>query len=107
MKTAITRLLTTSALLLAVGHGFAADSPRSGPAIALPDVPATLHPPAGQVVYLEALATGVQIYECVSKPDAPSTYEWAFRAPEAALGRLIRTLTVRRVWTRTRRFELL
>src|SRR5437016_6886833 len=85
MKTTITRLLTTSALLLAVGHSFAADSPPSGPAIALPDVPATLHPPAGQVVYLEALATGVQIYECVSKPDAPSTYEWAFRAPEAAL----------------------
>ncbi len=85
MKTTITRLLTTSALLLAVGHSLAADSPRSGPAIALPDVPATLHPPGGQVVYLEALATGVQIYECVSKPDAPSAYEWAFRAPEAAL----------------------
>src|SRR5882762_335238 len=85
MKTTITRLLTTSALLLAVGHGFAADSPPSGPATALPDVPATLRPPAGQAVYLEALATGVQIYECVSKPDEPSTYEWAFRAPEAAL----------------------
>ena len=85
MKTTITRLLTTSALLLAVGHSFAADSPPSGPAIALPDVPATLHPPAGQVVYLEALATGVQIYECLPKPAEPSTYEWAFRAPEAAL----------------------
>jgi hypothetical protein len=55
------------------------------PATALPDVPATLRPPAGQVVYLEALATGVQIYECTSKPDKPSTYEWAFRAPEATL----------------------
>src|SRR6267142_5077695 len=85
MKTTITRLLTTSALLLTVGHSFATDSPPSGPATALPDVPATLHPPAGQVVYLEALATGVQIYECVSKSDKPSTYEWAFRAPEAAL----------------------
>ena len=85
MKTTITRLLATSALLLAVGHSFAADSPPGGPATALPDVPATLRPPAGQVVYLEALATGVQIYECVSKPDEPSTYEWAFRAPEAAL----------------------
>lgn len=93
MKTRITRILTTSTLLLAVGHAFAADSPPSGPAIAVPDVPATLHPPAGQVVYLEALATGVQIYECVSKPDAPSTYEWAFRSPEAALDdRLGRTL---------------
>jgi hypothetical protein len=93
MKTTITRLLTTSALLLAVGHSFATDSAPSGqpptpdkvPATALPDVPATLRPPAGQVVYLEALATGVQIYECISKPDGQSTYEWAFRAPEAAL----------------------
>jgi hypothetical protein len=85
MKTTITRFLTTSALLLAVGHSFAADSPPSEPAPALPDVPATLRPPAGQVVYLEALATGVQIYQCTSKPDEPSTYEWAFRAPEAAL----------------------
>ena len=48
-----------------------------------PDVPAALGPPAGQTVYLEALATGVQIYECIAKPD--SAYEWAFKAPEAAL----------------------
>ncbi len=53
--------------------------------IALPDIPATLRPPAGQVVYLEALASGVQIYECMPKPAEPSTYEWTFRAPEAAL----------------------
>jgi hypothetical protein len=53
--------------------------------IALPDTPATLRPPAGRVVYLEALASGVQIYECMSKPAEPSTYEWTFRAPEAAL----------------------
>ena len=85
MKTTITGFLTASALLLAVGNSFAADSPPSEPAIALPEVPATLRPPAGQVVYLEALATGVQIYQCVSKPDEPSAYEWAFRAPEAAL----------------------
>lgn len=47
-----------------------------------PEVPAALRPPAGQTVYLEALATGVQIYECSSKGDA---YEWAFKAPEASL----------------------
>ena len=99
MKTTITRFLTTSAVLLAAGHSFAADSapsapaPDKTPAIALPDVPATLRPPAGQVVYLEALATGVQIYQCMSKPGEPATYEWAFRAPEAALDdRLGRTL---------------
>src|SRR5882672_10712927 len=53
--------------------------------VALPDIPASLRPPAGQSVFLEALASGVQIYECASKSDEPSTYEWVFRAPEAAL----------------------
>src|SRR6266542_862543 len=48
-----------------------------------PEVPAALRPPAGQSLYLEALATGVQIYECSQKPD--SAYEWAFKAPEASL----------------------
>lgn len=81
MKTRITRFLTTGALLLAAGRSFAADS--APPPV--PDVPATLRPPAGQAVYLEALATGVQIYECASKRDDPSKYEWSFRAPEAAL----------------------
>jgi len=57
----------------------------SGPAIVPPAVPATLQPPAGQVAFLEALATGVQIYECVAKADAPDGYAWAFRAPEASL----------------------
>jgi uncharacterized protein DUF3455 len=57
----------------------------SGPAVTAPQVPANLHPPAGQVLSLEALATGVQIYECAPKADQPSSYEWAFRAPEALL----------------------
>jgi uncharacterized protein DUF3455 len=101
MRITITRILTTSALLLAVGHSFATDGAPGGPppapykvlATDLPDVPATLRPPAGQVVYLEALATGVQIYQCMSKPDDRSTYEWAFRAPEATLAdRLGRSL---------------
>jgi hypothetical protein len=48
-------------------------------------VPDNLNPPAGEVVYLEALASGVQIYECASKGDQPSTYEWVFRGPEARL----------------------
>ncbi|HEY9066282.1 MAG TPA: DUF3455 domain-containing protein [Burkholderiaceae bacterium] len=49
------------------------------------DVPAALRPPAGQVVFLEALASGVQIYECTAKADQPTAYEWTFRAPEATL----------------------
>ncbi len=47
--------------------------------------PMNLRPPAGQVVSLETFASGVQIYECTSKPDQASTYEWVFRAPEATL----------------------
>jgi hypothetical protein len=48
-----------------------------------PEVPSALQPPAGQSLYIEALATGVQIYECSQKAD--STYEWIFKAPEASL----------------------
>lgn len=51
--------------------------------IAVPDVPAALRAPAGQVAYLEALGSGVQLYECSQKSD--STYEWTFKAPEASL----------------------
>jgi hypothetical protein len=48
-----------------------------------PDVPASLKPPVGQVPYVQAFATGVQVYECSRKTDA--TYQWAFKAPEASL----------------------
>ena len=55
----------------------------TSPPVTAPEVPTALQPPPGQVVYLEALATGVQIYECSQKAD--STYEWAFKSPEASL----------------------
>jgi FtsP/CotA-like multicopper oxidase with cupredoxin domain len=50
-----------------------------------PEVPAALRPPAEQSAFLRVRATGVQIYECTSKPDAPGTFTWTFRAPEATL----------------------
>jgi hypothetical protein len=49
-----------------------------------PQVPDSLKPPAGQVLQLEALASGVQIYDCAAKPDG-SGLAWTFRAPEATL----------------------
>ena len=55
----------------------------SSPYPAAPTVPPSLQAPAGSTLYLEALASGVQIYECSRKPD--STYEWTFKAPEATL----------------------
>lgn len=47
--------------------------------------PAALRPPAGQVLALELLARGVQIYECAAAQDTPGAYAWAFKGPEAAL----------------------
>lgn len=57
----------------------------SQPAVAPPDLPASLRAPAGQSDYLEARATGVQIYECAARPDPTAGFEWVFRAPEAVL----------------------
>jgi hypothetical protein len=51
-------------------------------ALSPPAVPEALRPPAGQSLHLEALATGVQIYECSPKGEG---FEWAFKGPEAAL----------------------
>lgn len=57
----------------------------SGPAITPPEVPANLRPPSGEVLFLEARASGVQIYECALRPVQSPTYAWKFQGPEAAL----------------------
>lgn len=67
-----------SALLVATGCA-------TRPAVMAPDVPVQLRAPADQSVFLEALASGVQVYECAPKPDQPSAFQWIFRAPDAAL----------------------
>jgi hypothetical protein len=53
--------------------------------IGAPDVAADLRPPADQTVFVEALATGVQIYDCAAKAGQAGGFEWTFRAPEATL----------------------
>ena len=50
-----------------------------------PIVPENLKAPAGQVLSLEAQATGVQIYECNPNKTDPARFEWIFKAPEADL----------------------
>ncbi len=70
----------TLPIVVLVATGCASNAPP-----APPEVPANLRAPAGQVMFLEALGSGVQIYECSPKADQPSVYEWAFRAPEASL----------------------
>jgi hypothetical protein len=55
------------------------------PTVTQPEVPPDLRPPSGEVLFLEARASGVQIYECGLKPGQTLTYAWIFRGPEAAL----------------------
>jgi hypothetical protein len=57
----------------------------SSPALRPPDAPEELRPPVDQVLKLEALATGVQIYECSANKDQPERFEWVLKAPEAEL----------------------
>jgi hypothetical protein len=55
----------------------------STPALKSPNVPVALNAPDGQILTLEALAEGVQIYECSQKADG--SFEWIFKFPEATL----------------------
>jgi hypothetical protein len=79
MRSAVLCLGVLPAAMLAVSG--CADAPKLTP----PDVPADLRPPPGQMLFLRARASGVQIYQCTSKLTQPPTYEWVFRGPEATL----------------------
>ena len=73
------RAYVLSAAILAV------NACTSTPAITAPQVPVALRAPPGEALFLQAQASGVQIYECALKPGQPPTYEWRFKGPEAAL----------------------
>ena len=73
---------SVSSMSLAV-LGVCGCSTVTGPSA--PEVPGVLKAPADQEVFLEALASGSQIYECVPKSGQAGGYEWTFRAPEAQL----------------------
>jgi len=48
-------------------------------------IPDAIAAPAGQVIALEAMAAGVQIYECTKSSDDPARFQWVLKAPEADL----------------------
>jgi uncharacterized protein DUF3455 len=77
MKNAAT-MFTLAAAVLAAGCSAARDSRTI-------EVAETLRPSAGQVMALELLASGVQLYECTPSAAKAGQYEWKFRGPEAAL----------------------
>lgn len=49
------------------------------------EFPPNLVVPSGNFMALQVVAQGVQIYACQARADDPSSFEWAFRAPEAIL----------------------
>ncbi len=84
MTTRLSFLATAVAVIAATAG--CATTPAQSPAIPVPaDVPAPLQPAAGQEPYLQVHATGVQVYECAAKADAPGNWAWQFRSPEATL----------------------
>ena len=60
-------------------------TPSTPAPLAAPTVPDSLKVPPTESLSFSANAKGVQIYECRAKKDAPTQYEWAFKAPEADL----------------------
>ncbi len=84
MKIAVFNL----ALVAAVAATAGCATPRQAGPAAIPvpaDVPSALQAPAGQEPYLQVHAVGVQVYECAAKADAPGSWAWQFRSPEATL----------------------
>jgi hypothetical protein len=72
----ITRLLQVALLM-----GVAVQA--SGQAISRPDVPDKIKAPTGEVVVLQAHASGSQIYVC--QPGSDGKLAWTLKAPEAEL----------------------
>ena len=61
-------------------HAHAASKP-----VQAKKAPSTLTPPENAVLLFEFEAQGVQIYACEATPEAPTTFAWTFKAPEAEL----------------------
>src|SRR5579862_3204157 len=78
----IRQIVTTSAIMGTAALLISCAATQVGTA---PTVPENLRAPAGQVLALEAQATGVQIYRCDSNKTDPAKFEWIFVAPEAEL----------------------
>ena len=79
-------LIATAAAVIAATAGCAMTRPGQVQAIPVPaDVPAALQGPAGQEPFLQVHASGVQVYECGAKADAPGGWAWQLRGPEATL----------------------
>lgn len=78
MKARNRALLGTLAVLLPAGCA-------SLGVVEPPLLPADLRPPESQVAFLEAAASGEQVYECARKPGAAGEFHWTQRGAVADL----------------------
>lgn len=62
-----------------------ASAPAVGAQTSPMAIPDNLKVPSGNVFLFETFATGTQIYVCTEGADAPGTFAWTFKAPDAVL----------------------
>ncbi len=79
LKSRLVPMFTRSVWAAVLGLSACADFPSHS------NVPDALATPADQVFAFEAMAAGVQIYECKGSGDGPSKFQWVLKAPEADL----------------------
>jgi hypothetical protein len=79
LKTRLIQVLSHSAWVAMLGLGGCAGLP---PHTNIPDAIAT---PPHQVLAFEAMAAGVQVYECRGNGESPQKFQWVLKAPEAEL----------------------
>jgi hypothetical protein len=85
MRTVIVALCLSAAAILSLSGCASTGTNSNQGKISSAEVPASLRPTSGEVLFLEARGEGVQIYDCSPKAGQPAAYEWTFRAPEAQL----------------------
>lgn len=78
-----TQRIAAFAAITAVGTIAAACT--GGKLQAVRDVPPAIRTPAGEMIQLEMLAIGTQVYECAPDDRMAGAHAWRFRAPEAEL----------------------
>ena len=79
LKSRCVPVFSHSVWVAVLGLGACAELP---PHAIIPDAIAA---PAGQVIALQAMGAGVQIYECKKSSDDPARFQWVLKAPEAEL----------------------
>ena len=79
LKTRLFQVLSHSVWVAILGLGGCAELPSHT------NIPDAIVTPPHQVLALEAMAAGVQVYECRGNGESPQKFQWVLKAPEAEL----------------------